>query len=86
MRWVCVTGNKDGECDRAESMTEQSRNEFKSRESNWSGTWLILRLKTTYGTEESYILSVVNGWIVGVKITKGLVRDNRGINKNVSEI
>ena len=46
---------------------------------------MILRLKTTYGTEESYILSVVNGWIVGVKITKGLVRDNRGINKNVSE-
>ena len=63
-------GNKDGECNRAESMTEWSRNEFKSRESNWGETWWILRLKTTYGTEESYILSVLGRWIVGIKITK----------------
>ena len=67
-------------------MTEQSGNEFKSRESNWGGTWSILRLKTTYGTEESYILSVSDRQIVGIKITKGLVRNNRGINENVSEI
>ena len=78
-------GNKDRDCDRAESMTEWSGNEFKSRESNWDGTWLILRLKTTYETEESYILSVLDRWIVGIKITKGLIRNNRGINKNVSE-
>ena len=69
----------------AESMTEQSGNKFKSRESNWGGTWLILRLKTTHRTEESYILSVSDRWIVGIKITKGFVRNNRGINKNVSE-
>ena len=67
-----MTGNKDGECDRAESVTEWSRNKFKSRESNWGGTWLILRLKTTYRTQESYILSVLDKWIVGIKITKGL--------------
>ena len=54
-------------------MTEQSGNEFKSRESNWGGTWLILRLKTTYGTEESYILSVLDGQIVEIEITKGLI-------------
>ena len=78
-------GNKDRECDRAESVTEQSGNRFKSRESSWGGTWLILRLKTTYGTEESYILSVSDRQIVRIKITKGLVRNNRGINKNVSE-
>ena len=69
----------------AESMTEQSRKEFKSRESNWGGTWLILRLKTTYGTKESYILRVSDRQIVGIKITKELVRNHRGINKNVSE-
>ena len=85
MGQVCVMGNKDGECDRAESVTEWSGNEFKSRESNWGGTWLILRLKTTYRTEESYILSVSDRQIVGIKITKGLVRNNRGINKNVNE-
>ena len=78
-------GNRDGECDRAESMTEQSRNKFKSRESNWGGTWLILRLKTTYGTEKTYILNVSDRWIVGMKIIKRLVRNNRGINKNISE-
>ena len=65
-----------------QSLTEWSR-KFKSRESNWGGTWLILTLKTTYGTEEAYILSVLDRWIVGIKITKGLVR--RGINKNVSK-
>ena len=80
-----MMGNKDRECDRAGSVTEQSGNEFKSRENNWGGTWLILRLKTTYGTGESYILSVLDRQIVGIKITKGLVRNNRGINKNVSE-
>ena len=46
---------------------------------------MILRLKTTYRTEESHILSVSDRQIVGMKITKGLVRNNRGINKNVSE-
>ena len=46
---------------------------------------MILRLKTTYGTEESYILSVLDRWIVGIKITKGLVRNKREINNNVSE-
>ena len=88
MGWVCVMGNKDREsweCDRAESMTEWSGNKFKSRESNWGGTWLILRLKTAYKTKESYILSVSDRQIVGIKITNGLVRNNRGINKNVSE-
>ena len=80
-----MTGDKDGECDRVERMTEQSRNKCKSRESNWGGTWLILRLMTTYRTEESYILRVSDRRIVGIKITKGLVRNNRGINKNVSE-
>ena len=39
-----MTGKKDRECDRAESITEQSGDEFKSRESNWGGTWSILRL------------------------------------------
>ena len=85
MGWVCVTGNKDRECDRMESVTEWSGNKFKSRESNQGKTWLILRLKTTYETKESYILSVSDRWIVGIKITKGLVRNNRGINKNVSK-
>ena len=66
-------------------MTEWSGNKFKSRESNWGGTWLILRLKTAYKTKESYILSVSDKQIVGIKITNGLVRNNRGINKNVSE-
>ena len=46
---------------------------------------MISRLKTTYGTKESYILSVLDRWIVGIKITKRLVRNNRGINKNVSK-
>ena len=57
-----MMGNKDRECDRTEGMTEQSRNKFKSRESNWGGTWLILRLKTTYITEKPYILSVLGRW------------------------
>ena len=78
-----MTGNKDG--DRVESVTKQSGNKFKSRESNWGGTWLILRLKTTYRTEESYILSVFDRQMVEIKITKGLVRNNREINKNISE-
>ena len=46
---------------------------------------MILRLKTTYETKESYILSVSDRWIVEIKITKGLVRNKRGINKNVSK-
>ena len=66
-------------------MTEQSGNKFKSRESNWGGIWLILRLKSTYRTEESYILSVSDRRIVGIKITKGLVRNKREINKNISK-
>ena len=46
---------------------------------------MILRLKTAYRTEESYILSVLDRQIVGIKITKGLVRNKREINKNISK-
>ena len=85
MGQVYVIGDKDGECDRTESVTDWSGDKFKLRESNWGGTWLVLRPKTTYRTEESYILSVSDIQIVGIKITKGVVRNYRGINKNVSK-